>query len=406
MKTLKTLNIITFLITAANAGGLYKVKEEVESSIPIAWSLSMNAIFDDNTNPGGVADGDETVSLNPQLSLRYASATPQTVIYLYGRLGLIYYIDEPAGPQSEDTYGQSRLGFDIAHTFDERLRYVSANYVTYELEPDYSLGINGSRQPGEYLYYATDHSLGYRWSERFATTSGVTVTGLKYDDIANADRFEWLVYNQFRYQVSAQTVATSTYRYSEAEASGVASNSSSHFFLLGVEHRTTTNTTIHANAGLQARQLDNASEQDSTNPYVEFSMRTAVNNSFSYSAFLRYGTENYDTVVLAPLLTEFAEKITLRVGLTGQYQISPKLSLFGGVNVISSSYQSGTLVSTPTTTAADADEFLLNAYLGTTIKLTDNVNGNISYNFTTSESDASGRDYDRNVISAGLSVEF
>jgi len=113
-------------------------------------------------------------------------------------------------------------------------------------------------------------------------------------------------------------------------------------------------------------------------------------------------------VVQIPLLAEYANKLTLRLGASGEYKISPRVALFGGVNVITSSYEDGRFVpgGGGVGAAADADETLINAYIGTSVKFTDILFGTLTYNFTNSDSDVANRDYDRNRISVGLRAEF
>ncbi len=405
MKAITLASIAALTASAAYGGGLYQVAEETESSIPLQWSVGMDAVWDDNTNPGGVTDGDETFSLNPFIGITYASVTPQTTMALYVRLGLVYYLDEPAAAGSDDVYGQSRIGFDLSHRFSERLRFTSSNFLAYELEPDYSQGFGTSRQLGAYLNWTTDNSIGFRWSERFATYTGISLSLLDYDDIANSDRFTWTAYNQLRYQLSPQTVLTASYRYSETDGSDAASDSTNQYLLVGAEHRVSQNTVLVLQAGAQFRELQSAGAGDSTDPYLEFSMRTQVNQQWGYRAFVRYGAEDYDTVVQVPLSAEYANKLTLRVGVTGEYKISPRVAIFGGVNVVSSSYEDGRFV-VGGLPAADADETLFNAFIGSSVQITDNLYGTLTYNFTNSSSDVANRDYDRNRISVGLRAEF
>ena len=91
--------------------------------------------------------------------------------------------------------------------------------------------------------------------------------------------------------------------------------------------------------------------------------------------------------------------------MSGEYQLSPSLSIFGGVDLISTSYESGRIVNTATG-VSDADETLVNAYIGASLKFNECLYGTLSYNFTDSDSDVFGRNYDRNRISVGLRAEF
>lgn len=410
MKTKRILGLITATAaSAANAAGLY-MPNDTESSVPLAWSVGIDAVWDDNTTPGGPFDGDETFSLNPYVGVSFVSVTPQTTLDVYATLGAIYYVDD-AVAGSDDTYGQARLGVNLTHRFDERLRFTSRNFLAYELEPDYSYGFASNRLNSEYLYWQTDNSIGYRWTERFATYTGIQLTGLDYDNVANADRFIWTLYNQFRYQLSPQSVLTASYRYSETDGSGIASDSTNQYFLVGLEHRFSPSTILILNAGAQLRDVD-GSGSSSSNPYLELALHSQINSQFSVRAFARYGVEDYDTIVntkaFPEISAEYDERLTLRVGIAAEYQISPALSLFGGVDLINSSYESGRRLNGPLPlgSSPDLDEALVNAYIGASLKFTEYLYGTISYNFTNSSSDAAGRDYDRNRLSIGLRAEF
>ncbi len=412
MKQKSLLILITAAAaTAANAGGLY-MPNDAEASVPIAWSVGLDATWDNNTTPGVPgASGDESFSLNPYVGVSFVSVTPQTTLDVYARLGVIYYIDQPSALGSDDTYGQARLGANLTHRFNERLRFTSRNFLSYELEPDYSQGFASNRVNSEYLYWQTDNSVGYRWTERFATYTGFQLTGLDYDNVPNSDRFTWTIYNQFRYQLNPQSVLTASYRYSETEGSGFASDSTDQYLLVGLEHRFSPNTILILNAGAQIRDVNGIGGGSSTNPYLELALRSQVNTQFSVKAYARYGVESYDTVLggfpgaLPGQLAEYDERLTLRVGVSGEYQISPSLSVFGGVDLINTSYDSGRLVGT-VIPVADADETLVNAYIGASLKITEYLYGTLTYNFTNAVSDIATRDYDRSRVSIGLRAEF
>jgi hypothetical protein len=399
-------------IGAAQAS-LYHVTEEAQESIPLTWTAGINFTYDDNVNPTavGVGANDETISANPYVGLSFVSITPQTTWDVYARVGAIYYFDEPEALGSEDLYGQVRAGVNFTHRVSERLRFASRNHVSYELEPDYAYGYATSRQVGEYLYWQTDNSVGYRWTERLATYTGFTLQDLDYDStVPNADRFTWTVYNQFRYQLTPQTVMTLDYRYSETSGDGVASDSTNHYLLVGAEHRFSPNTIGIARVGAQFREVDSGfGGEESTDPYAELMFNTRINEAFSIRSFLRYGIEDYDTVVVtAPItLVEFDNRQTLRVGISGEYEISQMLSLFGGVDYIMSDFEEGHLTVAPFTAAGGSpSEDLINAYIGLSMKFTDNLFGDLSYNYTDSSSDLPGRDYDRNRVNLGVRAEF
>ena len=409
-------------LSSAHAQGLYYSGDEHKESLPLKWIVGADVVFDDNVNPTaiGVGSGESGTSINPYVGVTFISISPQTTWDVYARLGLVYYFDQPSGLQ-DDTYTQSRVGVDFTHNFSERLRFASRNFIAYELEPDYSYGFATSRQTGEYFYWQTDDSLGYRWTERFATYTGIQLTGLYYDSsVPNSDRFTWQPYIQGRYQLSPQTVLTADYRYAQTSGDGAASDATDHYLLAGIEHRFSATTILIARAGAQFHEVDSAGSDNSVSPYVELALNSQINTRFSVRSFLRYGLENYDTVravpntVLPPALTyEFDSRETLRLGVAGEYAISPRFSLFGGLDYIPSNFEDGRLVNPPavlppgvSATAGGYSEDIFNGYIGLSVKFNDYLYGTLSYNHTTSSSDLLGGDYDRNRVSVGLRAEF
>jgi hypothetical protein len=103
---------------------------------------------------------------------------------------------------------------------------------------------------------------------------------------------------------------------------------------------------------------------------------------------------------------EYDDRETLRFGIAGEYAVSPMFSVFGGVDYIPTSYDSGRVVAGTFVGDVSQDEDILNAYIGVSMKINDYLTGTASYNFTNSSSDIVGRDYDRNRLSLGVSAEF
>jgi hypothetical protein len=405
MKRTLSLSILSLMAAApAYAQSLYLIGSEDQEALPLKWLVGLSAIYDDNINAGNLASTeDDSVALNPYVGASFISVTPQTTIDLYARLGMIYYFDAPKG--LDDTYSQSRLGLNMVHRFSERLRFASQNFISYELEPDYSYGYSSSRTTGEYLFWHTNNSVGYRWSERLATYTGIRLTGLDYDDIRNNDRFTWELYNQFRYQYSAQTVLTMDYRYGQTDGSGLANDSENQYLLLGAEHRFTPNIIGIIRAGAQFRDLDNGDNE--TSPYLEFAFNSQLTQEFRLRSFARYGIEDYDTVqLLNNEFVEYGDRRTLRLGLAGEYAFNPTLSMFGGIDYIPTRYRGGNNLTVPGGSAPDVDEDIFNAYIGLSYRFNDFITTTLSYNLTNSDSDFSNRDYDRNRVSLGVSAEF
>lgn len=385
---------------SASAQGLYYVGSEAQESLPLKWVVGASVTYDDNVAARS-SPKDSSLGFNPYVGLSFVNITPQTTWDVYARLGLVYYFDSPAG--INDTSSQSRAGVNLTHRFSERLRFSSRNFIAYELEPDYSSGIASSRQLGEYFSWQSDNSVGFRWTERLGTYTGLRLTGVNYD-IPNNDRFTWELYNQLRYQLGPQTVLTGDYRYAQTTGDGRSSDSTDQYILIGAEQRFSPNTIGIIRAGVQLRDVDAGTT--SSSPYLELALNSQVTQQLSVRAFTRYGIETYDTVQqLKGGSVEFDDRRTLRLGISSEYVISPMFSVFGGVDYIPTSFQGGRIVSGAPSTS-DLTEDLVNSNIGVSVKFNDYLTGTVSYNYTNSSSDIPGRDYDRNRITLGLSAEF
>lgn len=405
MKNKFSTGLLGILFTgAASAQGLYYVGSEAQETMPLKWVVGASAFYDDNVNPGFGAAEDGSFGINPYVGLSFVNITPQTTWDVYARLGLIYYFDAPEGVDS--TNSQSRAGVNLTHRVSERLRFSSRNFISYELNPDYSYGVSTSASTGEYFYWQSDNSVGFRWTERLGTYTGLKLTGTSYDDSSSNDVFTWELYNQFRYQLGPQTVLTGDYRYADNSADGFGQDSTDQYLLAGVEHRFSPNTIGIVRAGIQLHDVDGGDSHNS--PYLELAMNSQVSQQFSVRAFARYGIEANDTVQFHPDsgLSRFDDVQTLRLGVSSEYVISPMFSIFGGVDYIPTSYAEGQQVETPFASVSDLDNDLINAYIGVSAKFNDYLTGTLSYNYTDSTSDIENEDYNRNRINLGISAEF
>jgi len=408
MKNALTNGILSLaFLSAANAAeGLYSVGVEPEDSIPLAWFAGMDLTYDDNLLASSNNEFD-TFSVTPYIGASLQSVSPQTLVEVFAKLGMNYYFDTPPG--IDDTSSQSRLNLSIRHNFTERLGVTSTNVLAYEMEPNYDYGIASSRQSEEHFFWSTDNYVSFRWNDLLSTRTGFQLTGLEYQNTDDSNRLTVTGYHQFRYRLQPLTILTAEYRYGVSTGDGQSSDSTEHYLLVGAEHRLSPNTVGMFKVGVQARDVDAGSS--STSPYAILSFRTIMNEQFSFSGYMHYGIEGYDTVqtgvpgLLPGTLVEYDERETLRLGLTGSYLISQQLSVFGGVNYVPTQYTSGRVIPTGAP-ASDVSEDLINTYVGLSMKFTENLTGTLTYNHTVSNSDITARDYDRNRISLGVNTQF
>ena len=368
---------------------------ETESS-PLFWTVGASLGYDDNPTPGS---DNETAYGVVYVGAAFLSQSPQTTVEFAGRLGYVHYFDDLdfgllKVDQSTPT-GSLRL--NLTHRVSERLRLSSRNSLAFEYQPDYSVGSSAIRQTGAYTRWSTDNSVGYRWSERLGTYTGFIYDGVDYDNpLAQMNDISAItLYNDFRYQLSPQTVATLTYRY--ADRNTTVSDTQNHFIMAGGEHRFSSNSVAIVRAGVQLRSID-GSTRDYTSPSAEAAVTTRVNQQLSVKAYGRLSTEDSSRQIGAAV---YDNANTMRLGVSGTYRVSQALSLSSGINYLSLAYEDGT-----TTTADDVDESLINAFVGFDLQIAENLYLNGSYNFEDLSSDEDTREYDRNRMSIGVRATF
>jgi len=327
----------------------------------------------------------------------------ETTLSVGAQIGVIHYFDnlDVPGVSVDDTSGTASAYVNWTNRISERLRFVSQNNLAYELEPDFTVGFQSQRQNGNFFRWSTDNAIGYRWTERLATYTGVRFSGITFEDITDNDRLSVELYNDFRYQLNDRTVATFTYRYRHTQGDGIVSDSDNHFILAGLEHRFSPNTSATIRAGAQIREVDGGSS--SSDPFIEASFRSQVNSQLNVTGYARWGVEDFARSFSFPgqATSVYSGSQTLRLGATANYQVSRPLSLIAGVNYVNVDYED--LISGPGPDSFEED--LFNVFVGFDLDLGNGLNFNGRYNFETLDSDVD-RDYDRNRFTLGLQKTF
>lgn len=372
--------------------------DEASESIPLSWTLSAGLGYDDNATPLS-SDQDSTYG-TASIGASLLSVTAQTRLELFAKVGVIHYFEDldfgtQSVDQSTETYG---LGLNWTRDISERLRFSSRNYLTHELEPNRESGIGGLSQVGAYVRFGTDNSVGYRWSERLGTYTGIGYSTISYDDSVGNDLDSLSFYNDFRYQLTSQTVATLTYRYIEHDTQSVSDSTNQHI-LAGLEHRFSPTTIGVIRAGAQLRDVDGSASGSTTSPNVEASLKTQVNSQLSLNAYARYANEDYARFLNG---SAYDDSETLRLGVNASYAVSPRFSINTGVNYTDIGYDGARNPVAPATPS----ENIFNYYLGFSMSLTDTVSLSGSWSYEDFGSDLPNRDYDRNRLSLGISSQF
>ena len=413
-----------------SAQGLYNIMPfdgEPTDSFPLSWTVGANVGWDSNASPTFSecpdVDTDDVLYVSAFVQANFVSKTPQTTWDLWGRAGILYYLDDidqtggsdPNAPGTRvdgDSFPTFRGGLNFVHRVNESLRLRSINNFTYEQEPDYDYGLASDRRQGSYLRFSSDNSVGYRWTERFGTNSGYRLSGVTFDEEDRNDYVRHLFYNQFRYRTAPTTVWTASYRYG-SQSNDVGSDSDAHYFLVGAEHEVGPTTVAVIRAGGQHYNIDGGG--DGWSPYVEATLRTALSETASVRAFVRYGIEDRNRYIPThdcggdEVLGEYEERKVFRLGAQGSYVVSPKLTAFGGVNVVLIEYDSEVGLGNPflgLEAPGSLSDAIVNFNIGASYEIFDNLFVTGSYNYTNSSSDADIRDSDRHRVQMGVQSAF
>ncbi|MEM9080821.1 MAG: outer membrane beta-barrel protein [Verrucomicrobiota bacterium] len=379
--------------------------DEAADSLPLKWTVGVNVGYDDNVTPFSAGSDDSSLYTSAFVRATMTSVSPRTTWDLYAQAGAIYYVDGIDSSAIDDLTPNFRLGLNVTHRVNERLRLSSRNWVAYELEPDYKWGAAGGREVGNYFRWSSDNSVGYRWTDRFATITGIGFYGVNFEDADRSDYTRYQLYNQFRYRVSPVTVLTGSYRYgmTDADAGG---ETTSHYILGGVEHRISPTSAIVLRAGAQINEPDNG--DTTTKPFFEATLRSSLTEQLRARAFVRYSTENWNKRIqnLGNSAT-YGQNQTFRLGAQLDYAVNPRLSFFVGVNYIMSDYEDLVAFTGNGNTFGDVSEDTLNLSFGGSYQINDNLYLTGSYNYTTTSSDvSSNREYDRNRVQVGVQATF
>jgi hypothetical protein len=391
----------------ACAQSLYYQGDEAQESLPLKWTVGSNIIYDNNLVPvvpeGKPGFEESAVSVNPYAQVSLTNVSPQTTLNFYARVGVIYFLTDAETSGADKTFPSARLGFDLVHNLNRRVRFSSRNSFAYEFEPDYAQGFSSPRGVDPYTLWSSDNSIGYRFTERLGTYTGITIGGLQAD-YNLASRFSWEVYEQVRYQLNRRTVLTGAYRYSQW--SGDQQESTNHFITGGFEHRLSASSIVVASAGVQLRDVD-GSDDGGASPFFECALNSQLNRSVAVRAFSRYSVEDFDTVqIIGSDPFQFADQQVLRIGVNGTYALTPRLSAFGGLDYINTSFNDGTNLNNPANKDSGKKEDVINVSLGLRATINPALTGECAINYTDSGSDFDGRDFDRMRLSAGVSYTF
>ncbi len=385
MKLIKYTTAAVLLSGVASAQGLFDVNpnESESESLPLRYTVGVSFGYDDNVNPtsSGSENSSSYVGLN--IGANMVVRNEQTSWDFNASTGTQYYF---GNLRENDSTMRANFALNLNHRINDRTRFVSRNFFNYGLDLGNFYGPITARDIDEFTVFTTDNSVGYRWTDRLGTYTGISYSLVNYDgDIRDVHSYSF--YNQFRYTLTQQTTLTADTRYAFTDFD--AGDTDRVTASVGFEHRLSDVSSVTGQVGAQF--------SDSTSGYGSLSYNHQVNSQLRARVFARYSQEDTDTVFVGG---RYLDKTSLRIGAAADYTLSPKVTLTLGGNYTMSDYQDGAPL-------ADGDWDLFNIYVGATYSVTSNVSVRVSANHTTSDATViPNRDYDRNRYELGVNIAF
>jgi hypothetical protein len=367
-----------------------------QEDIPLTWTVSGYVGYDSNINSTDLAE-EESVYLQAGIGTQWSGGSRITRYTLGASASVLYYFDPVTTNDNEDTYYSVRLQGSVAHQVSRRLTLADSFYVTYEFEPNQSIGATAFRRTDQYFYVYNNASLSYAWTRRFSTVANWAFSGIYYDGGNAEDRFTHQLGLQGRYAWTSTTTLVGEYRFALTEYDRGFNDSISNYVLVGVDHMFSRLTRGSIRAGAEFRDYDSSRFSNSTSPYVEASLIQTLNEGFSLRWAFRYGLEDTE-------LGSFEQRESFRTGVTAQYEFDPRLTGTAGVSYVHSELKDSVFAG-----VSDGDEDFIGLNLGLSYLLYSNVRleGGYAFGMLDSNVDAAfSRDFDRHRVWVGVSASF
>ncbi len=380
---------LAVLSTSAHAQGLLSLgqRDEFEKKLPFSVTVGVGAGWDSNVN---LSPTDEQDSAFVKLTAiaEYSTGDRRTS-YSFGlTYNPFYYIDAPEG--MDDFQQSASVNFSVRHRVNPRLTISDSLYFAYEYEPNYQIGTSVARRTQPYIYGYNNLNVAYAWTKRFSTVSGYTISGIDYDSDSEAGEnyISHLFSQDFRYAFTKTTTGVLTYRFGSTEYDNNFGDYTSQYFLGGVDQQFSRRTVGSFRAGAEVRDRDNGGS--ATNPYAEASFSHSIAKQTYVRWYGRYGFEDAD-------IGNSQERKSFRTGVSVQQRFTNRLAGNLGANYIFDQFEGG---------GQDFDDNIVEVSVGLDFNVYRNLVLNTSYSFTTTSSDVASREYDRNILSLGLTAKF
>jgi hypothetical protein len=369
-------------------GGITKI-----FSVPIHIALGVDIGYDDNITTS--QNGEGAWFTGEHITLSYDRTNPRTQFHLIMGGGLTNYFDSTS---AQDENGSVTLS--LHHNLTERLSVAADIYASYQVEPDFNTNVGPENIRAAHFQTTDSFQIGYRWLPRFATISSYTFRMVKYDDASIGlfqDRTESTLGQIFQFSRSHRTNLFGEYRFQDVNYDSIPNDSTTHYALIGFDHKMTEHWTVGARGGETLRSFELGG--DRSDPYAE----GFVDYTKSGRSSLRW-TASYGVEEPSSTSTGTSVNLTFRTGVQASYNLTARTSA-----VLAFYYNRAKSESVVGSESAP-DEDSLSLAFGLRYAVNSRLAFHIDYNRTSVNSDAPAdvatSDYSRNRYFVGLNLTY
>ena len=364
------------------------------TSLPFHVSVSVRGGYDDNVLTLNNNRLDSTF-INTNFQLTYNFGSPRMTIDLQTNGGITDYFDQPGGVNYDFN---PNLNFSVTYKASPRLTLAETTYAAYQNQPDFVNNAGLTRRSGSFFFATNKLSASYRWKPRFSTVTSYTLGLVQYDEAAPGsfeNRIEHTFGNEFRFLVWPTTSVVADYRLGILNYENSFRDSTSHFFLGGVDHSFSPRFSVSTRAGVEVRSFDKLGTTRS-DPYIEGTLTYALGPHFSLTWDGRYSLEEPD-------VPGSQARTTFRTGLTGGYKLTGRITANLAAYYLHD-------VTDPSIIFIFIQPGFTEDSFNTTLTLHYAINHiwgvDLGWDFTDVQSDLSFRDYYRNRFYGGINFTF
>lgn len=393
---LKSLLLSSVAAVSANALSLYDTAPAVGMPQSHAIKYHVNGKFGYDTNVDSKASGNEDASLyvNAGFGATFADFESVDKISYNFNLGATRYL---SGSTDREMYSDCHLSASITHALTARSTYSANLNVSYSPEPDYANGISASHWQGDCLNWGFSNSYSQSLDSRLSWNMSASYSGNFYSESEYQNDDRQYLNASFGYTYRASELlsynASVSYRY-DMRNKGYDSNNLT--ISAGFSRSLDPVSSFTGRIGLQTKQVHN---DTILSPNFNLGYNRRLAEGLSINSYLTLSNENVDTYRGVGM--NYLSDMTWRLGFSANYTLSPDVSFSFGISVMRAQYTKGTGY------LDDETNTTINPSIGMSYRFTEQLTGNINYQYTLYDTDRSGRDgYTRHNISGGLSYNF